>query len=351
MRLMCAALFLIASAPTLALAAQDETPARQATPAREEAPAEDATESDQTPAGSYAGPIIDMHLHGYVAEDFWGPAPSPVTGEPSVGTNEEHIERSLELMRRHNIVLGAVSGEAKEAADLWRERAPDRVLRAIILEDPNDFMSPESFREVVERGELDVLGEVGAQYAGYSPSDSAYAPYWEIAQAHGIPVAIHTGQSFPGTPYACCPSFRLRYGDPLLLEDMLVAYPDLKVYMMHAGGGGPFSENALMMMNMYPQLYTDVGVLTWIPGLEGVLETFLRRAQQMGMLDRVMFGTDQMIWPEAIEMAVERIAGLDFLSDQEKAGIFYHNAARFLGLSDDDILRHHEIAIRNADGR
>jgi uncharacterized protein len=184
-----------------------------------------------------------------------------------------------------------------------------------------------------------------------SPSDPAYAPYWAIAEELGIPVAIHTGASVPGMPYRGRPAFRLRYGNPLLLEDMLVEFPDLKVYMMHAGGAGPYSEYGLMMMNMYPQLHVDLGVLSWMPGLEGVLETFLRRAQQMRMLDRVMFGSDQMVWPEAIGLAVERINGFDFLTLEEKADIFYNNAARFLGLSEETIERHHAITNPGEAGR
>ncbi|GHA34061.1 hypothetical protein GCM10007103_14540 [Salinimicrobium marinum] len=75
---------------------------------------------------------------------------------------------------------------------------------------------------MIQNGSLDMLGEVGAQYLGYSSSDPAYYPFYRIAEEEGIPVGIHTGASFPGPPFRCCPKFRLRYGDPLLLEDMLV---------------------------------------------------------------------------------------------------------------------------------
>lgn len=322
------------------LGASVETVRAQSTPA-----------GPETPASSYTGPIIDMHLHSYTAGDFWGPAPNPATGQPSVGSAQEHMERSIAIMRQYNVVLGAVSGDAKASVDAWYSLAPDLVLRGISMGDPAAFLDLETFRSLVEAGELEVLGEVGAQYAGFSPSDPAYAPYWAIAQEHGVPVGIHTGQSFPGTPYRCCPEFRLRLGDPLLLEDMLVEFPDLEVYMMHAGGGGPFSENALMMMAMYPQVYVDVGVLSWMPGMGQWLEPFLRAAQQGRMLDRVMFGSDQMVWPEAIGMAVERIDGYDFLSVEEKADIFYNNAARFLRLSEETIARHHAMVGQVERGR
>jgi len=301
---------------------------------------ENATYKESS-AGIYTGPIIDMHLHSYSTDDFWGPAPNPVTGLLSAGTAQEHMERSIEIMREYNIVLGAVSGDSKESANGWRIHAPGMILRGITLADPADFMDPESFKALVENGELDVLGEVAAQYVGLSPSDSAYSPYWAIAQEYGIPTGIHSGQSFPGTPYGCCPRFRLRYGNPLEFEDMLVEFPDLKVYMMHAGGGGPFSEYALLMMGMYPQLYVDVGVLSWLPGLDEVLINFLQEAKKRRVLNRVMFGSDQMVWPEAIGLAVERINGYDFLTVDEKADIFYNNAARFLGLGEEEITQHH----------
>lgn len=300
-------------------------------------------------SGPYTGPIIDMHLHGYADSQFPArPAPNPATRRLSVRTAGEHMEGSLEIMRRYNIVLGAIcgAGGTTAAVDAWAASAPDRVLRGIAPDDPTEFMDPASFRELAQRGEVDVVCEVGAQYQGYSPSDTAFSPYWAIAQEHDIPVAIHTGSSFPGTPYRGYPNFRLRFGNPLLLEDMLVEYPDLKVWMMHAGGSGPYAEYALMMMGMYPQLYADVGALTWLQPTDG-LEGFLRLAKRLGGLDRVMFGTDQMTWPEAIGMAVDRINGYDFLTVAEKAGIFYDNAARFLGLSEAVIARHHEMADRN----
>lgn len=62
------------------------------------------------------------------------------------------------------------------------------------------------------------------------------------------------------------------------------------------------------------------------------------------MLDRVMFCSDQMVWPNAIGISIEAIQSLDFLTMEEKAEIFYHNAARFLSLSEEDIARHHQGA-------
>ncbi len=93
---------------------------------------------------------------------------------------------------------------------------------------------------------------------------------------------------------------------------------------------------------MYPQLYVDISPYTWLEaGNDALLDRFLKLAKEQGALDRVMFGSDQMRWPEAIEMAIQRVKSIDYLSDREKADILYDNAARFLRLSSEQIAAHH----------
>lgn len=62
---------------------------------------------------------------------------------------------------------------------------------------------------------------------------------------------------------------------------------------------------------------------------------------EAGFGDRVMFGSDQIVWPGVIERAVAVIREAPFLSEEQKRDILYNNAARFLRLSDEDIARHH----------
>lgn len=291
-------------------------------------------------ASVYRGPIIDVHLHAHTTESLGkDPSPNPATGQLSAKTGDEHLHRSLELMKQHKVVLGIVSSDSLENVRRWGAAAPGRFLKGIAMSDPTMFMTPDELDRLFQEKRVDVLGEVGAQYAGYSPSDSAFDPYWALAEKHGVPVAIHTGGAPPSTPYTCCPKFRLRLGDPLLLEDLLVKYPRLKVYVMHAGGF--FWENALMLMTMYPHVYVDIGALSWTPIAGDLLVPFLQEAKRRRLLDRVMFGSDQMRWPEAITIAIDRVNGLDFLTLDEKKKIFYDNAAKFLGLSAEEIARHH----------
>jgi len=297
-----------------------------------------AIASAQSPE-SYRGPIIDVHLHALASEELAQPAPNPATGEMSPKTAAEHMARSLEIMKDRNVALGIVSGSSVAAVEAWDAAAPERILKGISVDDPTTFMKPEELDRLFRDKRLDAFGEVAAQYAGYSPSDPAFDAYWAVAAKYRVPVGVHTGGGPPRTPYTCCPKFRLALGDPLLLEDVLVKYPNLKVYVMHAGGF--FPQNALMLMTMYPHVYVDIGALSWTPVGGDLLEPFLREAKRRRMLDRVMFGSDQMRWPEAIGLAIDRVNRLEFLTLEEKQQVFYDNAAKFLGLTADEIARHH----------
>jgi len=84
-------------------------------------------------------------------------------------------------------------------------------------------------------------------------------------------------------------------------------------------------------MNAYPQVHVDVGVIDWTkPPRE--FARYLRGLVEAGYGKRIMFGSDQMVWPEAIDMAVAAIRSADYLTTEQKSDILYHNAARFLRL-------------------
>ena len=81
-------------------------------------------------------------------------------------------------------------------------------------------------------------------------------------------------------------------------------------------------------------------MITWhIP--RGAFYRYVRGLVDVGLEKRLMFGSDQMDWPETIDWAVEAIQSGDFLTSEQKRDILYGNAARFLRLSEAEIARHH----------
>ncbi len=278
-------------------------------------------------------PIIDMHLHAYPGNWSEANAPiNPVTGKPSAArTGDQLMSKTLEALRRYNIVKAVTSG-LLDVVEQWRAADPERIIGAPafpITAGRTAWPPLEELRSGYRTGKLGALGEITAQYVGISPSDPALEPYFALAEELDIPVGIHLGMSFPGVTYSGYPDFRLRLGNPLLLEELLNRHPKLRVYIMH--GGHPYLQETIAVLNLYPQVYADIAVINWIRPREEFHE-YLRALMRSGFGKRIMFGSDQMRWPEAIGMAIEGIESAEFLTEKQKRDIFYNNAVRFLRL-------------------
>ena len=163
--------------------------------------------------------------------------------------------------------------------------------------------------------------------------------YWALAEELQVPVGIHIGTGPVGAPYVGPFSrYRARLHSPLLLEEVLVRHPKLRVFIMHAGW--PMLDDLLAVLWVHPHVYVDIGVLDWaLPRAE--FHRYLQRIVEAGFGKRVMFGSDQMVWPEAVELALRSIEAAAFLTPEQKRDILYNNAARFLRLTPQEIAKHH----------
>lgn len=68
------------------------------------------------------------------------------------------------------------------------------------------------------------------------------------------------------------------------------------------------------------------------PLFPGQLPQYIRRLTRAGFGKRILFGSDQMVWPESIERSVEVIQQDPYLTAEQKRDILYNNAVRFLRL-------------------
>jgi predicted TIM-barrel fold metal-dependent hydrolase len=195
-------------------------------------------------------------------------------------------------------------------------------------------------RAMFARGDFQVLGEVMAQYEGIPADDPRLEPYWALAEKFDIPVGIHMGPGGPGDPYFGSPGYRARYSSPLRLEDVLVRHPKLRVYIMHAGY--PFLDDLRALLFSHPQVYVDIASIVYTEP-RAAFYGYLKGIVEAGYGDRVMFGSDQMIWPGVIEPSIQAIEDAPFLTQAQKRDILYNNAARFLRLSKEEIARHHAM--------
>lgn len=310
-------------------------------------------------------PIIDMHLHA-IPYDGQGPPPiaictpmtmpvwdpsqpyrdywlhilkNPVCDDPvwSALSNESLQADTLAALDAHNI-FAVTSGPAK-LVKKWKAAAPSRIIQGLSFNVARPgVQTPDQLREMVNAGELRVLGEVTNQYAGVVPADERMAPYWALAEELDLPVGIHVGTGPPGVIYLDSPRYRGRMHSALTLEEVLVKHPGLRVYVMHAGF--PLLDDMLALMYAHPQVYVDVGVIVYTQS-PAIFYSYVKSIFDAGFGKRVMFGSDQMVWPGVIERSIQVIEQAPFLSPSQKRDVFYNNAARFLRLSEAEKKRHH----------
>ncbi len=285
-----------------------------------------------TSVGQSQTRIIDMHIHSYSNSDFGEREPaSDYYGNKGSRDAVSHRKATFAAFKKWNVVKAMVSGNPESVENWAVADSNHRVIRGILIFSPNDYgMDSVKFEQMIKDKKIEVFGEIGAYYQGTTLSDSIWQPYLRICEKYDIPVAVHTGGGDPGGTYSWSPKARLKLGDPYLIEDVLVRYPKLRIYLMH-NGGEDWHEHALRLMAYYPQLYTDIAVMLWVePNTQRTVTEFLKNAKHAGYLNRVMFGSDQMIWPYAIEKSIRFLNSLSFLTKQDKENIFYNNAAKFL---------------------
>ena len=287
--------------------------------------------SPQQPPTPQRPPIIDMHIHAF-SWDHQGnpPPPNPVTGKvPTARTDKEAMEASLAELRRYNVVR-AVAGGPSEHVSRWHRRRPGANHRGHHDALSLCRMSASYVKSFLPGGSASWVNW-RLPYVGVAPNDPQMEPYWALAEELDMPVGVHTGLAPPNTPYQCCPKFRNSLGNPALLEEVLIRHPKLRVYLMHAGY--PYLQETKAIMHMYPQVYADLGAIDWLRPREEFHE-YLRALVRAGFGKRLMFGSDQMVWPEGIGMAIEGIESASFLTEEQKRDIFYNNAVRFLRLDE-----------------
>jgi predicted TIM-barrel fold metal-dependent hydrolase len=310
----------------------------------------------------HGGPVIDMHVHAFAMDEVPPGAPACPGDQgmlmPTVDPGQEldfstmgacaHPlfapaddaglrDGTIAALRRHDVRRAVVEGPVERVAD-WRQAAPGLFLPGVAFGARKE-KSIDELRRLHAAGQLAVLGEVYIQYRGQRADDPRYDPYFALAEELDIPVGIHMGEGPPATArFPGYEDYRAAMGSPFLLEAVLRKHPKLRIYVMHYGS--PLVDEMIAMMFAYPNLYVDVACNDWaMPRAQ--FHDALRRMVDAGFVKRIMFGTDQMYWPDAVGEAIKSIETAPFLDAGQKRDILYDNAARFLRLGQAQIAADH----------
>jgi uncharacterized protein len=152
-------------------------------------------------------------------------------------------------------------------------------------------------------------------YQHYYPNDAMIYPLYSKAQELGIPVCFHTGSSvFAGS--------KLKYGEPIYLDDVAVDFPDLVLIQCHSGRPCWYQQ-AFSLARLHKNVYMEVSGLP----PQNLLDYFPQLEQ---IAHKVIYGSD---WP-GVPTIKENIQGIKNLEIYEGSAekILGKNAAALLGL-------------------
>jgi len=240
-------------------------------------------------------------------------------------TNTENRAAVLNYFRRYDITA-TVLGSFDEL-ELWQKQFGTKMIPGITLIRPGT-PSVENLRAAIISGRVKLLA-ITTQLEGIPFDAPDLERYFQLAEDLDFPVGVHVGLAAPAAAYVLQPNYLAALSHPLLLEPVLRSHPRLRLYVTCAGW--PMGDEMVHLMYSHPQVYVETGIVDWgIPRKE--FYRYLQRLVDAGFANRIMFGSDQMLWPDAIPIAIGSIQEAPFLTEKQKRDILYNNAARFFRL-------------------
>ncbi len=285
---------------------------------------------------------IDVHTHAEVSSRIADDPMSKAMYEASIQyfKHEEHRPTIAEIAayyreRKMACVIFPVDMEStsglvrvpnEEVAEVAAENA-DVLIPFASIDPAKRKMGAREARRLIEH-----YGVRGFKFhpsvQEFYPNDrSAYVLYEVIAEA-GLPSVFHTGHTGIGAGMRGGGGVRLKYSNPVYLDDVAVDFPDMPIIMAHPSF--PWQDEALSVCLHKPQVYIDLSGWSpkyFPPQLIQYANTLLKH--------KVLFGSDYpMITPDRWLADFEQIA----IKPEVRPLILKENAIKLLGLDTSDAL-------------
>jgi predicted TIM-barrel fold metal-dependent hydrolase len=157
----------------------------------------------------------------------------------------------------------------------------------------------------------------------FHANDKAAYPFYEVVAEAKLPVIFHTGHSGIGTGMPGGGGVRLKYGNPMDIDDVAVDFPDMPIIMAHPSF--PWQDEAISVCLHKPQVYIDLS--GWSPKY---FSPILIQYANTLLKKKMLFGSDYpLITPDRWMADFAAIA----IRDEVRPLILKENAARLFSLS------------------
>ena len=235
--------------------------------------------------------MIDVHTHCHLAEhwgDEWHDHWQPVYGYEYPNHSPAEYDAAMQ-----GVDLAFVFGMRATAAGVmtpneyveWFCANTSTNTVGFMALDPSDDDVLDQLRDGIARG----LGGIKLYpvLALFDPTDERYDAFYRAAAEAGLIVLWHMG----ATP---SPAGKLSVSNPLVVDEVARRHPDLTQIIAHLGH--PWQRETIVTVRKNRRVFADVSA-SWARPLDGYLA--LTRAQEWGVVDKLLFGSDFPIWTPA----------------------------------------------------
>ena len=264
---------------------------------------------------------LDQSMAGYVeaAEEYFR---SPVRRRTIDQVAREYEER--------DILAVLLAWDAETATG--RPRLPNEVVAEAVRAYPNAFVGfgsvdPHKGERAVE--EIDRISELGLKgvklhpsIQAFFPDDERYWPLYDRCRSRGLAVLFHTGTSGIGAGRPGGQGIRIDFSQPIHLDPVAAAFPDLQIVAAHFGY--PWHLELLAIALHKTNVWIDIS--GWAPRY---IPPEVVREMRGRLQDRFLFGSD---YPFIVpQRCLDELTAMD-LHDAVREKLLRGNAARLLGL-------------------
>ena len=155
--------------------------------------------------------------------------------------------------------IGARRIANEEIAEAARDNA-DMMIAFASIDPHKGRMGVREARDLIESGAVRGF-KFHPTCQGFFPNDPMAYRLYEIIAHHKLPAIFHTGHSGIGTGMRGGGGLRLKYSQPIHLDDVAVDFPDMTIILAHPSW--PWTDEALSIALHKPNVYIDLS--GWMP--------------------------------------------------------------------------------------
>lgn len=275
--------------------------------------------------------IVDVHVHTPTQIETVAEAKLSklgYRGDKQYKTNVGWAEFQEAMSVVDKLILLGVAHSSKTPNDtiaMYARMWPEKIVPFCSV-DPTDPGAMDELDRCIT--DLKVRGiKISPHYQIFNPMDSRACAIYAKAERLGLPIAFHQATS----PMRMGP---LRYAHPMALDEVAMAFPDLKIVVAHFGH--PWEPDTIVLIRKHPNVYTDISAQFYRPWQFYNALVLCHEYAQMG---KVFFGTDYPVTTpqetlDALRSVNKMVEGtrLPRIPEDEIEALIHRDALAMLGL-------------------